>query len=253
MRSFKKRRVIPKKIILPIFLFFFIFLFFIFFKSGIFSIKYISLEKENTDCLIEDKIKNESLGLNIFLINEGSITQSIKRNFICVKNIRFSKALPDKLKIDISGRMAAAKLTSASFEASSSSLIENEATPSANGEMYLLDDEGVVFSKGNLDVPEIFSLGKSVSLGYQDNYLKALKILKSLKNFNLDSKQNYIFNNLFITNSTPKIIFKLDISIEPQIASLQLIQREAKINNKDLEFIDLRFDKPVVKYAPKKS
>lgn len=253
MRNLRRKNNFGK-IIIFFFLITLSLLTYIFLKSNIFSIKFIEVKKENADCLNKEKVKSESLGQNILLINEGNIAQQIKKNFICVKSISFSKTLPDKLRINISGRIPIALLISANFEASASSLIENIATPSATDRTYLLDDEGVVYAKGSLDIPKIYLIGRDINLGNEDDYLKkSLKIIDTLKDLNIDNKQNNIFNNLFITNSIPKVIFKLDDSLDTQIASLQLILRMAKIGNNELEFIDLRFDKPVLKFAPRKN
>ena len=155
--------------------------------------------------------------------------------------------------MDIIGRIPEAALYSIkNWEASASSLIENLATPSANStdEPSLIDDEGIIFSKGDsLVLPKIYFFGDKPI----NNYLaKALSILKSLKDQGLNNSHIFIFNNFFITSGNPKVVFDLSEDIDIQIASLQLIVQKAKIGSSKLEFIDLRFDKPVVKYAPKK-
>lgn len=252
MRNSKRKSWLWKIIFLFLLIIFFL-LIYISLKANIFSIRFVDLKRENVECLNEGRIKDLSLGKNIFLINEKNISDEIKKDFICVKSISFSKILPDKLNLDILGRRPVAQLMMSNSEASASSLIENIATPSAQGEAYLLDEEGVVFSKGNLDSPNIYILSKNIDLGFEDNYLKILKILDNSRKLQLDIKQSYVLNNLLIINSVPKIIFKLDFPLDLQIASLQLILKVAKIDNKELEFIDLRFDKPVIKYAPKKN
>ena len=42
--------------------------------------------------------------------------------------------------------------------------------------------------------------------------------------------------------------FSLEDEIEPQLASLQFILWRAKIESKSLKTVDLRFDKPVIRY-----
>ena len=230
-------------------------LLFIIFKSNFFVIKQLDVTSEKANCIDINNLKEKSnlAGQNFFLVDEKKVEEALKRNFICIKNINFSKSLPDKIKLNIVGRVAVANFyLMKNWEASASALIENTATPSAEqiGDAYFLDDEGVIFSKGDsLVLPKIYFFEDKPT----DDYLKkTLKILSTLRNLSINNSQNYIFNNFFITTGQSKIVFNLSQDIDVQIASLQLIVQNAKIDSSKLEFIDLRFDKPVVKYAPKK-
>lgn len=234
----------------------------LFFKSNFFKVQFVNVTLNNTGCTDEKRVSDKSslYGQNIFFIDQKKISENIKRSFVCVKNINFSKSLPNKIKLDIIGRTPTAILFSIKdWEASASSLIEAVATPSATqaGEAYLVDEEGVVFAKdinaGSFPEVTIFGLDLSMGMDFPDSLKKTLKILEELRHQGIDNKKTYIFNNLLITTSYPKVVFNLDSDIDTQIASLQLIVQKAKIDNSELEFIDLRFDKPVVKYAPNKS
>lgn len=258
----KKNSFTKFKIIIILFSAAILFFVFIFFKSGFFTIKQLEVKTELTNCTDENNLKDKSgiLGQNFFLINEKKIKEKLKNSFFCIKDINFSKILPDKIKMSAVGRSPYAKLISINnWEASSSSLIENTATPTAKeaGSIYLADSEGVVFSKDDitLTLPDVYIFNQDLSVGIklQDDYLKkTLKILEQLKNLGINGSQAYIFNNLFIVNYSPRIVFRLDVDINLQIASLQLILQKAKIDESRLEFIDLRFDKPLIKFAPKK-
>ena len=84
----------------------------------------------------------------------------------------------------------------------------------------------------------------------------SLQILRAVKKLGFDSLTTQILDNFFLiypTSLSPKVIFRLDQRIDVQIASLQLILEKAKMYSESLEFIDLRFDKPIVKFAPKKN
>lgn len=226
------------------------------FKSNFFVIKQIDIEVDKASCFDVNNLKQKSnlSGQNFFLVDEKKVTEKLKRNFICIKNINFSKSLPNRIKLDIIGRTPAASLYSIkNWEASASSLIENTATPSVSlaDEPNWIDDEGIIFSKGeSLVLPKIYFFGEKLT---NDYLAKALNILKSLKDLRLDNSNIFIFNNFFITFGQPKIVFDLNGDIDIQIASLQLILQKAKIDSSKLEFIDLRFDKPIVKFAPKKN
>lgn len=261
MRRFKKRNSFWE-ILLLIFVVIICIIIYLLLRSNLFTIQAAQVKSEKIDCTDENNLKEKSevLGKNIFLLDEKNIEENIKKNFICIKSVNFSKVFPNRIKINVAGRNPVAQLISVkNFEVSVSALIENTATPSSNQkeDTYLSDNEGVVFSKADdLDIPKIYIFGHDLSLGNKlpDDYLqKSLNILNDLKNLGIDNKQTNIFNNLFITTSVPKIIFRLDQDIRLQIASLQLILKIAKIDKVDLEFIDLRFDKPIVKFAPKKN
>ena len=235
---------------------FLVFSIFLFSSSDFFIIRNIEISSEKIGCANDGELKDAAglFGKNFFILDIKNIEISLKKKFICIKDITLSRLLPNRIRLEVQGRDPAASLVSIKdFEASASSLIENTATPSATqrGDTFVVDDEGVVFLKSSFinDIPKIFVFGT-----LQDDYLKkSLKILRQLKSFGIDNKEISLINNLFIVSSIPKIVFRLDQDVDLQIASLQLILQRAKIDSKELEFIDLRFDKPVLKFAPKKN
>lgn len=215
-------------------------------NSNLFSIKKVEVFVTNRlDCVNQTQLTDSSMliGKNIFLFDNEELTRKIKEKYICVKNVTLTKNFVDKVEINVSGRKGAAYLM-----ATPSAL---EATPS-----FLIDEEGVVFSKGvnNLSIPTIFVNITSFSLGQKlEGTNEILKILDKIKSYGLDEKISEIEGSSFIIHSNPKTIFNLAAKVEGQLASLQLILNKAKINAEELEFIDLRFDKPVIRIAPKKN
>ena len=256
MRRFSQRKQRnSKRLLLIIYLVLFLLaLFSLAFKSGLFNIKKIEINLDkNLACVNEEQIKNASflLGQNLFLTNGLSIEKNIKNKFVCIKRIILSKLFPNKVRIEVLGREPVAILMILrSRDATSSAVLENIATPSAEASdgASLVDRDGVIFSKdvGNLDIPKIYLLDNH-------NLENSLKILDKAQGFGLDIKTIAVLDNSFIIFSTPKIVFRLDSNIDSQIASLQLILERAKIDSEKLEFIDLRFDKPIIKIAPKKN
>ena len=226
------------------------------FKSNFLKITQIEV-LSNANC-VDESIKDKSnlLNKNLFFLNQDQLSNEIKGKFICIKKVKFSKILPSKIRLEVEGRAPMFKLALIKdWEASAASLIDNTATPSAHlTEIFISDEEGVIFSKENVEnLPVINYLGKDISIGVVDDLLKkAVIILPKLNSEGLQTKNTYILSNLFILNTTPKVIFDLNEDINMQFASLQLILHKAKIEGVALELIDLRFDKPVIKYAPKK-
>lgn len=226
-------------------------------QSNFFSIKKVEVFVTNRlDCANQTQLKDsvQLLGKNIFFINIDDLSRKVKEKFFCVKNISLAKNLFDKVEINVSGREPAAYLL---------------ATPSAQEatSSFLIDDEGVVFSMdiNNLTIPTVFVNITNFSLGQKlERGAEIAKILDKIKTYGLDGKISVLEDNSFIIQSNPKVIFSLERNIDKQLASLQLILNKAKINRRtvptevginaeELEFIDLRFDKPVIKIAPKKN
>jgi len=219
------------------------------YRLNIFTIKKVDIESINVSCADQNQLKNSSglLGQNFFMIDYLKTENILKKKFVCIKSVAVSKILPDKVRLEIQNRQALAVLASLKNEASIS------ATPSAFDvrEYELIDNEGVIFGKAsnNLNLPQIFVYNS------KDNIQSALKILEKLKTLGLEINESSLVDKVFVINASsavPRISFLLDNNIDIQLASLQLILDKAKIDSGMLEFIDLRFDKPVIKFAPKK-
>ncbi len=249
---------------------------FLLFKSGLFTVSQVEVEAEKIECVGSDQLKKAFLTSkqNFFTFDKEKITANLAKKYICIKNFTLSKKLPNKLMVKVQGRDAAATLTSLKSQpASASSFVENIATPSAAdlSEQFLVDNEGIIFAKAenNLNIPKVYLYGFNLSLGQQfgkDLILKILQVLAKVKTFGVTVQDSWVSEDIFLlsdNNLSLKIIFRLNEEIDIQLASLQLILTEAKINrrtiptgvginSKELEFIDLRFDKPIVKFAPKK-
>lgn len=242
-----------------------------FLRSDFFSIRNVAISGEKNDCWDEEKIK-QSIGLigqNIFLIDTEKVAKEIGDKFICIKSVSLSRTLPKNVRINISPRKPAASLvillnnqdSLKSKEATASNLLENLATPSALDfkDQYIIDSEGVIFSKNSGENIQKIYLEGEISLGgkvEKDLLSKVLKIIEKIKVFGVEMKDTLLRDDFFLINpysNNPRIIFRLSNSLDVQLASLQLILGKAKIDGSRLEFIDLRFDKPVLKFTPKES
>jgi len=230
---------------------------FLIFQSNFFDIKKVDVFVTNRlDCANQTQLKDSSslAGKNIFFISNQTLTRIIKDKFFCVKNLTLTKHFPDKIEINISGREGVAYLI---------------ATPSASETptAFLIDNEGMIFSKdiNNLNIPKIFANISKISLGQRLEKISEIQIiLDKIKTYGLDTQTSEVVDQSLVILTNPKVIFNLEDKVEEQLASLQLILNKAKINrwtvptdvgiNADqLEFIDLRFDKPVIRIAPKKN
>lgn len=262
-RGKKKFSKIPKKFLFLIFGFLILLIFLVIFKTGIFLIKDVEINFSNTACvdskLIEPYVKLN--GQNFFFFDFQKLKKDIVNKFICVKDVNITRFFPSKVRIDVLGRDQFVTLVDFKKEqATPSALLENLATPSAQADqadIFIVDKEGVVFSSElNESLPKIYLYQKNLSLGQRLEkglITNCLKILDKIKTLGIEVRESVVYSDkyLFIT-STPKIIFNLNNDIDAQLASLQLILGKAKIDSEQLDFVDLRFEKAVVKFIPKK-
>lgn len=233
------------------------------FKTKILSVKEVVVKSQMINCATESEIREQAavLGQNLLLINKNSKEKKLKNKFSCIKSVQIIRSFPNKVSIEVLGREPAAILVvlKTSEATSSGSLDEAIATSEAyfdpNKEEVtassLVDSEGVIISSDakNLNYPKIYSQDKVEGIILKN----ALKVLIKLKNFGIALAEPKIYSQgILITSAKPKMIFSLEKNIDLQLASLQLILGKAKIDEENIEFIDLRFDKPIVRFAPKK-
>lgn len=137
------------KIIFLFFLIFFLFALILFYCFIFLKIKEVNISMNKIDCATDDQFRNIAAidGQNFLLFNSGKILKNIKGEFICIKNITFSRSFPNKLKVEVIPREAIAELITIEDKQASLSSVENISTPSAEArtDYFLADDEGVVF------------------------------------------------------------------------------------------------------------
>lgn len=238
-------------------------------RSDFLSVKSVRVKLSNVGCATEENIKSDSnlIGKKIYLINSFKVEVDLKKKYFCIKQVLLSKRLPDNIILEIFGREPALiletgiekfSLLSSTPSAQASSSAELTFFSEGSGERYVVDKEGVIYSKNTEQVkaPLVFIDNSNLRLGQKiDDKLvrNSIRILEKLKEYGLEIKETKIADEkILLVSSVPRIIFRLDNDIDKQIASLQLIQREAKIDSNTVEFIDLRFNKPIVKLTPKK-
>lgn len=247
-------------------------------RANIFAIKTIDVQTNNLGCVSKEQIRDDShlFGQIIFFIDSIKLENDLKKKFFCVKNVDVAKKIPDYIKLNVFGRDPAIILSLQDVsESSISGVLDNfsyiasssaEASSSAQfsfsvdsqSEKFLVDKNGVVYSKNveNINVPQVFVTGVNISLGQtiKEGLIEnTLKIIEKIKTYGVEIKDAKIYSEkALLINGMPKTIFRLDDRVDKQIASLQLILKTAKIDSNTVEFVDLRFDKPVVKFAPKK-
>lgn len=264
---FKKEKPKKKPRLSPLFLIAVILLFlpiFYFIFSKFLIINEISIKLNNINCVDEEGIKGNLgiLGRNILLINFNGLEDKLKSKYICIKGVNFGKQFPDKVLLQVSGRNPVLVITSLQVEASSSgqlnfSEIFSTSSAQIKGEPFLVDNEGVIYSKFSegLNLPSLNLVGEDIALGQkmdQEVVQKMEKVIDKTRELNLNVQTLIMIPDKYLViDVQPRLLFSLEKDVETQLASLQLILDKAKIDDMAIEFIDLRFEKPVVKYLPK--
>lgn len=243
----------------------------------IFNIKKVDILSDKIDCVSEGEIKKQAdlINKNILFFDRNAIRHNLIKKFSCIKSVEFQISQFNTLKVNLLGREAVLAFVKAPLQEASISAVLNDlqisknstssASASSSGilaqfrdEYFLTDDSGFIFSlvlkSPTISVVEYWdnSLKVGSSINNQ-NFLKLLAIIQKLKEIELviSGVKVYSTNTVLVMSSQP-ILFSLDTDVENQLAALQLILQKAKIDDENMFFIDLRFDKPIVKFVPKK-
>ncbi|MEK6808616.1 MAG: FtsQ-type POTRA domain-containing protein [Nanoarchaeota archaeon] len=220
-----------------------------------FAVKNLDINLINSNCTDSKSLSDSSelLGQSILMLNEKKVEEKLKEKYLCIRKVTLAKHFPHRVEVQVFGRVGVVSLIQLDPKiATLSASFENVATPSAeelgNGKFYTVDEEGITFSESKVEgLPIIYSFGEPIS-----PVKEVVRIIAKLKTFGLETKDGYLNQTAtFMVGIYPKIIFNLSENVDVQLASLQLILEQAKIKMENLEFIDLRFDKPIVRLAPK--
>lgn len=182
------------------------------------------------------KVNALVLGKNIIFLSPQKTEQLVKDELLGIEQVEIEKKLPDKLIVYLTKRKPIA-------------VVE------ANKDYYQVDYQGIILAK--LDQPTDLPLIASGELSVMaDNYqlespliLSSLDFLYQLLIGNIEARRLEITDSQELTvflKTGPKVLIPLDKNTKEQVDSLQLILERAKIEGKQIELIDLRFDKPVV-------
>lgn len=236
-----------------------------------------SIKLDDLGCANESQIKQslERQRIKFYWLQSQEIDKKLRSEFPCINESRIERQFPKGVAIHLSGRKPLAvfrvtKKTTPSplpIEVLEATPSTSEARPSPSpspspqvivtfGETFLIDGKGVGFAKGYRDdLPLVNYLVDRFDIG--DN-IGADSIAQILATIDFFQKQAMPIESIELDHdkltikTAEEVIFSVSQSLERQTASLQLIWKQAKMNSKSVVKIDLRFDKPVVIYAPEK-
>lgn len=239
----------------------------------------VSLDQKVPWCVDENAVLTSTSlrSRSIFFANFDQEENNLKSKFLCVKTIAFVKDYPDGVNINVKVRQPLALIKklavatgSAKIESATNSadLITvgqagsgpiDEASRSAQVEdevkQMIVDLDGFAFSSAENfgGIPTIYSLQKLPKLGETISakpLTLAANLTKELEKFELSISQIVVLDlgSVEVDFGEYKVLFSPEKDLAEQASSLQLILRQAKIDGDQVETVDLRFDKPVVKF-----
>jgi len=224
--------------------FFFTFLFFqgLFFLDDFFKVKVIKIEVDSSfiNLLGIESLKDK----NIFFILEDKEEKRLKEINPKIKEIKIFKKYPQTLNIEVKTY-------------SLSALIKGN-----QGFLGLSEDGRILFTLKNQEKYSSFPFINYYQLINQTIYKVgdwidfkdieiSLILLDQLKSFNLTIDVIDIVNEdmiVFKLKDNKKILFTSKKDWETQIFSVFLILKHLKIEGKQFRQIDVRFDKPIIKF-----
>ncbi|KKQ73980.1 MAG: hypothetical protein US96_C0045G0006, partial [Candidatus Woesebacteria bacterium GW2011_GWB1_38_5b] len=151
-------------------------------------------------------------------------------------------------------------------------LLDLETQESSESSIYVSDGFGVIYSKteniSDLPLIEVINQDLEIKNTIPELVVNTLSILERIKNMSVPVTSVKVLGNQLYLGSQPKLKFTLSNDLDRQTASLQLILQKDKMRlslfptemrltldskeKREIEMIDLRFDKPVVVYIPNK-
>lgn len=250
----------------------------------------ITVNAQNLTCTESSQILSFSrdLKINYFYFISESLEKKLKEKFFCIRQIKTKVNYPDKLQLQVFGRegvfilktinpnihlnpvidlpestQSASESTKAAMPVKIVEQLLSSLKKASESGSFLVDEEGMVFNESfGEDLPKLSLFGQELKIGtqIQGDFIKKIKqVLDKLKEVEILPDNLVVLGDKLIVDAKPRIIFSLIRPLGRQTASLQLILAQAKMNSdpgklekRNIESIDLRFDKPVVVYSGKK-
>lgn len=202
---------------------------------------------------------------NILTLKTSSVEKEIKNRHLCIKEVKIDKEFPGKVSVHLAGRQKVATVlpfmpTKESTDSATLTVFIQDASKAdylaSSSASFLVDVEGVIFAAndGNMDGLKIFSQGVELGVRWDRQLMpRILQVLRGLNEFAVSANEVFLYkDNSFLVKARPLILFNIEKKVDEQLASLQLILEKAKIEGENIEIIDLRFDKPVIRYTNRK-
>ncbi len=217
---------------------FLVLIFYLLFKSNLFTIRNVNCWVQDKTSLADEKrwcdaVERDLLGQRILYPKIQAAASQIGHRFLPVGEVKITRKYPQTVLVQISERKPLAKVGP------------------PGGQEFLVDDEGAVFSqvtpetenlrKITLELEDGASVGQTISSDIVFLIRLEEPKIASIKYIDQGGIEVQAGENL-------TILFSRQKSIEAQIRSLQMIVKKYKIEGKQLQQVDLRYEQPVVRY-----
>lgn len=209
-----------------------------------------------------DLTKSRSEGRSMFFVDSAKIIDEIQKNFLSFKDVSLQRDYPNRLNLILEARVPVAEVVIWSAS-SAARLLPSEgelAAPGLNQELksrLVSDADGYLFAKtaspSGLPLINIF-LDREVIVGEklaEEQVETALKIIEGLESYHLGIAEIGLIGWESIPlrlNDSTLVIFKTHKEVGEQVAALHAIVTRHRMEKRKARIIDLRYDKPVVKY-----
>ena len=268
----RKKSLIPKKIKLLGFIFTALILAY-YFRNNLPKLDFVI---DNKSCLDDNSINTVLSEKNYpeVIFNKKNLEKEIINLSSCVGSVDMNYNFPNKLMLSVSGRVPKYTISLVSFDKVNVEPVEATISSQFVGidqyfsnisknqikDKFLADEEGVLFSKAEESdqrqniylIDSNIAEGDRLPISYIQKITEASNKLK-LQSITYDEIR--LIKSYLLLKGPVNFVFDLEKDVSRQLISLQLILQEAKINSKEnstqkIKMIDLRFNKPVVKYSP---
>lgn len=236
---------------------------------GLLKTTEVVITQSGISCATDGEIlqKIAVTGKNYWEINQTRLESDLINQFPCVSSASFSYRFPNQIKLEVTNRTPIATVVSY-LPKPQLLFTESEATPSSSSASldwsfpelspgYLVVDQlGKVFSAQDVSwLPLLLIEQEKLEVGddFDDQLFTNLAmVIKKLPQIGIPAYRFKKVGEYLLADSKPAVAVNLKSDINIQLASLQLILSKTKIDSKELEVVDLRFNKPVVVYSSKK-
>lgn len=203
--------------------------------SPIFQIKTIKVAPDQ-NCINSQQALSDSnsLGKNIFFINQIELLANLSKKYPCIKSLKVKKNYPTTLIFEVEVIRPVAKVE--------------------NSNIALTEDGQALGFNNQTDLPTLHLGRQPPSPGEKINdelTLFALKVTAAIAKSDFAATSVRIIDEnqvALYARSDQVVIFSAKKDARYQVDSLQLVLSKAKIDGTKIAKIDLRFDKPVITY-----
>lgn len=179
--------------------------------------------------LIQEKIVDR----NILLFNSDNFTQELKPQFSCIDTLIIKKRYPSTVTVVITSQPPVANIEGTNYQISKNGVVWEKSSQNTLPVIFLPSEVSVNLDKNIEDKRVLTALDITSSLLKSDYVPKSIKFIAN-------------FDIVIYDANEIAVVFSSEKGTTEQVDSLQLMLSKAKIDEKKITKIDLRFDKPVI-------